>query len=130
MAGTPSETILVQGRSYELKESPYSLFYENEPPLAGQTVFLATEQLDVSCEFKADHANKLVFPTSPIVITYCGQSSSHNILELDFVGNDEPLFMTTGNDKGVVFVFIINEENQTMRFKGLFKQKPMITMSI
>jgi hypothetical protein len=125
MAGTPIETILVQGRSYQLKESQFSLYYPNEHPLAGQTVCIATEQLNIVCEFKTDHANKLVWPTSPIVITYCNQSSSHNILELSAMDNDEPVFMTTGNGKDLFFVFDIHEENQTMRFKGIIKQKAM-----
>lgn len=125
MAGVPTETILIQGRSYELKESPFSLYYPNENPYAGETVFLATEQLNIVCEFKVNQVSKIVWPTSPIVINYGDQSYSRTVLELSLTDNDGPVFMITGNGKDLCFVFDIHEENQTMRFKGIIKQKAM-----
>lgn len=120
MSGSPEETILVQGHTYKLKQSPYNLFWDSEP-CGEETVLLATEQLNMHCELKIDHVSKLVFCTSPILITYCEQSYSNKILELSTVDNDKPIYMITGNGSNLRFAFIINETDQTTRFKGINK---------
>jgi hypothetical protein len=123
MSGTPVNTIVIRGQAYELKQSPDSLYYDNEPSKEGETVYLATEQLNMKCEFKVDQISKLVYLSSPIDICYCNQTSSHSILELSILDNDKPVFMLTGNGNDLIFAFIINEENQTMRFKGMIKKQ-------
>ena len=122
MSGTPTETILVQGHTYQLWQSPYSLFWDDEPSEEEAQVFLATEQLDMHSELKVDHVQKLVYSNSPILITYCDVSYSRSVLELNTVDNDKPLYMVTGSGN-LRFAFIINENDQTMRFKGIIKLK-------